>query len=219
MAAIVWDADGQRFYENGVDHAVLYTKTEAGGAYAKGVPWNGITAINESPSGAEANDMYADNIKYGSIRSAETYGSTIEAYTYPTEFEVCDGSKEVATGVTIGQQDRAAFGLCYRTNIGNDASSNAGYKLHIVYNATASPSEMNHETVNDSPEATTMSWEVETTPVTVTGHKPTSKLTINSIKADPVKLKALENKLYGTAEAEPTLPTPDEIIAMMGDEE
>lgn len=217
MSAIVWDADGQRYYENGVDHGVLFTKTGLDGAYATGVAWNGLTAVNESPSGAEANDMYADNIKYGSIRSAESFGATIEAYTYPPEFGVCDGSVEIAKGVTIGQQDRAAFGFSYRTNIGNDASSNVGYKIHIIYNATASPSEKNYESVNDSPEGTAMSWEIETTPVTVTGHKPTSHLIIDTRTADPEKLKEFEAKLYGDESGEPTLPTPDEVIAMFGE--
>lgn len=218
MSAIVWDAEGERYYENGVDHGVLFTKTGDSGAYANGVPWNGLTSVSESPEGAEANDMYADNIKYGSIRSAETFGCTIEAYTYPPEFGVCDGSVEIATGVTIGQQDRAAFGFSYRTKIGNDASSEAGYKIHIVYNATASPSEKNYESVNDSPEGMTLSWEVETTPVNVTGHKPTSKITIDSRTANPVKLKALEDKLYGSTATEPTLPSPDEIVEMFAEE-
>lgn len=218
MAVIVWDAEGERYYENGVDHGVLFTKTGDAGAYANGVPWNGLTSVSENPEGAEANDMYADNIKYGSIRSAETFGCTIEAYTYPPEFGVCDGSVEIAAGVTIGQQDRAAFGFSYRTKIGNDASSEAGYKIHIVYNATASPSEKNYESVNDSPEGMTLSWEVETTPVNVTGHKPTSKITIDSRTANPVKLKALEDKLYGTAATESELPSPDEIVEMFAEE-
>ena len=219
MAKIVWDDTGKRFYENGVDHGVLYVKNGVGGAYATGVPWNGLTSVSESPEGAEANDMYADNIKYGSIRSAETFGATIEAYTYPPEFGVCDGSVEIADGVTIGQQERVPFGFCYRTNIGSDASSEAGYKLHIVYNATASPSEKAYETVNDSPEGVTFSWEVETTPVNVTGHKPTSCIVVDSRTADPTKLKALENKLYGDdSTGEPTLPSPDEIASMMAGE-
>ena len=219
MAKIVWDDTGKRFYENGVDHGVLYVKNGVGGTYAAGVPWNGLTSVSESPEGAEANDMYADNIKYGSIRSAETFGATIEAYTYPPEFGVCDGSVEIADGVTIGQQERVPFGFCYRTNIGSDASGEAGYKLHIVYNATASPSEKAYETVNDSPEAITFSWEIETTPVAVTGHKPTSCIVVDSRTADPTKLAALENKLYGDdSTGEPTLPSPDEIETMMAGE-
>lgn len=215
MAKIVWDDTGKRFYENGVDHGVLYTKTGENGAYATGVAWNGLVSVNESPEGAEANDMYADNIKYGSIRSAETFGATIEAYTYPDEFAVCDGSAEVAPGVTIGQQDRVPFGFAYRTNIGNDSGS-AGYKLHIIYNATASPSEKNYETVNDSPEAITFSWEIETTPVVVTGYKPTSCVVIDSRTTDPAKMAALETLLYGNdSTGEPTLPDPNTIITMM----
>lgn len=219
MAKIVWDDTGKRYYENGVDHGVLYVKNGPSGAYTTGVPWNGLTTVTESPEGAEANDMYADNIKYGSLRSAETFGATIEAYTYPDEFAPCDGSVEVADGVTIGQQDRVPFGFCYRTNIGSDSGS-SDYKLHIVYNATASPSEKAYETVNDNPEAITFSWEIETTPVNVTGHKATSCIVIDSRTADPTKLTALEAKLYGNdPTGEPTLPDPDEIITMMTTEE
>ena len=215
MAALVWDKTAERFYETGVDHGVLYVQ-KADGTYDTGVVWNGLTAVTEKPDGAEPNDLYADNIKYASLRSAETFGATIEAYMYPDEFAQCDGSYAVATGVYIGQQSRKPFGFCYRTLIGNDTASEEddGYTLHIIYNATASPSEKNHETVNDSPDAVTMSWDLDTTPVPVTGRKPTATITINSTKCDAAKLKTLEDTLYGTANAEPTLPSPDEVIAI-----
>lgn len=213
MAALVWDKTAERFYETGVDHGVLYVQ-KADGTYNNGVVWNGLTAVTEKPDGAEPNDLYADNIKYASLRSAETFGATIEAYMYPEEFAQCDGSYAVATGVYIGQQSRKPFGFCYRTLIGNDTATDEddGYTLHIIYNATASPSEKNHETVNDSPDAVTMSWDLDTTPVPVTGRKPTATITINSTKCDAAKLKTLEDMLYGTANAEPTLPSPDEVI-------
>ena len=220
MAELVWDKIGEKIYELGVDHGVLYPQ-DSTGAYPKGVVWNGLTAVNESPGGAEANDMYADNIKYGSIRSAETFGGTIEAYTYPDEFAECDGSVSVGTGVTIGQQSRKAFGFCYRTNIGNDTSSEEddGYKLHLVYNATASPSSKDYATINDSPEAITFSWEFDTTPVAVTGHKPTAVIVIDSTKADPGKLQTLETTLYGDESTEAKLPLPDEVIAIFASED
>ena len=215
MAALVWDKTAERFYETGVDHGVLYVQ-KADGTYNSGVVWNGLTAVTEKPDGAEPNDLYADNIKYASLRSAETFGATIEAYMYPEEFAQCDGSYAVATGVYIGQQSRKPFGFCYRTLIGNDTASDEddGYTLHIIYNATASPSEKNHETVNDSPDAVTMSWDLDTTPVPVSGRKPTATITINSTKCDAAKLKTLEDMLYGTANAEPTLPSPDDVIAI-----
>lgn len=221
MAAIVWDATGTRFYEAGVDHGVLYVQ-KADGTYENGVAWNGLTSVSESPEGAEPNDLYADNIKYATLRSAETFGATIEAYTYPDEFMECDGSKEVTAGVYMGQQSRKAFGFVYRTKIGNDTSAdiNAGYKLHIIYNATASPSEKSYETINDSPDAITLSWEITTTPVTVTtaGYKPVSSIVIDSTKftetAARAKLVTLEETLFGTTNGEPTLPSPDQIIAM-----
>lgn len=215
MAALVWDKTAERFYETGVDHGVLYVQ-KADGTYDTGVVWNGLTAVTEKPDGAEPNDLYADNIKYASLRSAEIFGATIEAYMYPDEFAQCDGSYAVATGVYIGQQSRKPFGFCYRTLIGNDTASEEddGYTLHIIYNATASPSEKNHETVNDSPDAVTMSWDLDTTPVPVTGRNPTATITINSTKCDAAKLKTLEDTLYGTANAEPTLPSPDEVIAI-----
>lgn len=216
MAALVWDKTAERFYETGVDHGVLYVQ-KANGTYDNGVVWNGLTAVTEKPDGAEPNDLYADNIKYASLRSAETFGATIEAYMYPDEFAQCDGSAAIATGVYIGQQKRKPFGFCYRTLIGNDTASDEddGYMLHLIYNATASPSEKNHETVNDSPDAITMSWDLDTTPVAFEEHptyKPTATITINSTKCDATKLKTLEDTLYGTANAEPTLPSPDEVI-------
>lgn len=214
MAKLVWDKTGERLYETGVSHGVLYVQ-DSTGAYPAGVAWNGLTAVTESPSGAEATPLYADDIKYLELRSAEEFGATIEAYTYPKEFEACDGSAELAEGVTIGQQDRKAFGLCYRTIVGNDVKKNdLGYKLHLIYGATASPSEKGYQTVNDSPEAITFSWEVTTTPINVDGFKPTSSLTIDSTKVDKSKLDTLEAKLYGTESAEATLPTPDEVAAI-----
>lgn len=214
MSRITWDNTGERFYETGVKQGVLYVQD--GGAYPKGVAWNGLTAVTESPSGAEATALYADDIKYLNLYSAEEFGATIEAYTYPDEFKECDGSSEIATGVVIGQQTRKAFGLCYRTTLGNDtAGADYGYKLHIIYNAMASPSEKGYATINDSPEAITFSWEVTTTPVNVEGFKPTASITIDSTKADPTKLKALEDILYGAAETESRLPLPDEIMSLM----
>lgn len=197
MSKIVWDQTGERLFETGVDHGVLYP-IQTGGLYSKGVAWNGLTAVNESPSGAEATDLYADNIKYLSMRSAETFGATVEAYTYPDEFAECDGSATLAEGVTIGQQARKIFGLSYRTLVGNDVDGqDHGYKLHLIYGASASPSERAYATVNDSPEAITFSWELSTTPVNVTGFKPTACVTIDSTKADPTCLKKLEDILYG----------------------
>lgn len=212
MSKLVWDKTGERFYENGVNHGVLYRQVN--GTYPNGVVWNGLTAVNESPDGAEPTDLYADNIKYASMRSAETFGGTIEAYTYPEEWEECDGSASVADGVTLGQQPRSSFGLCYRTEIGNDVSNTAGYKLHLVYGATASPSERNYETINDSPDAITFSWEFDTVPIEVAGYKPTSVITIDSTKADATKLADLEDALYGTDQTEAHLPLPAEVVAM-----
>lgn len=212
--AMVWDDDSKRLYETGVDRGVLYLKDEAG-AYTPGYAWNGLTGVTESPEGAEATDLYADNTKYLTLRSTETFKATVEAYTYPDEFMQCDGSAELATGVTIGQQSRAVFGLAYRTIVGNDEKTNDyGYKIHLIYGATASPSEKAYATVNDSPEAITFSWEVATTPVNVTGHKPTASLTIDSTKVDADKLAAFELILYGTGETPARLPLPDEVLTL-----
>ena len=217
MAKIVWDKTGERFYETGVKNGVLYV--QEGGQYKNGVAWNGLTAVTESPSGAEATPLYADDIKYLNLLSTEEFGATIEAYTYPDEFAACDGSAALADGVMIGQQARKTFGLCYRTTIGNDTNGNDyGYKLHIIYGALAAPSEKAYATINDSPEAITFSWEVTTTPVNVTGAKPTASITIDSTKANPEKLAALEDILYGKDGEpgnEPRLPLPDEIKTLM----
>lgn len=218
MARLVWDKTGERFYETGVDRGVLYPIQE-GGVYSKGVAWNGLVTVTESPSGAESNPIYADNIKYLNLISAEEFGATIEAYTYPDDFAECDGSASLTPGVMIGQQSRKTFGLCYRTILGNDVDSNDhGYKLHLIYGCQASPSEKGYSSVNDSPEAITFSWEVTTTPVNVEGFKPTACITIDSTKCDAGKLKALEDILYGKDDVEPTeprLPLPDEIKTLM----
>lgn len=220
---LAWDQIGERLYETGVDRGVLYPINEES-KYTPGVAWNGMTGVTESPSGAEATDLYADNTKYLSMRSAETFGATIEAYTYPDEFAECDGSAEIATGVKIGQQTRKVFGLCYRTVLGNDVNGNDhGYLLHLIYGCTASPSEKAYATINDSPEAITFSWEVTTTPVNVEGFKPTASLTIDSTKANATDLATLEGILYGTpagaegtpAAVEPRLPLPDEVADIM----
>ena len=214
MSKLVWDQTGERLYETGVKNGVLYV--QEGAAYPKGVAWNGLTAVTESPSGAEATALYADDIKYLNLMSAEEFGATIEAYTYPDEFMACDGSASLSEGVYVGQQARKSFGLCYRTTIGNDVANNDyGYKLHLIYGALASPSEKAYSTINDSPEAITFSWEVSTTPVNVTGHKPTACLTIDSTKVAPEKLTALEDILYGKNEAEARLPLPDEIVQII----
>ena len=215
MSKIVWDAIGEHTFETGVRNGVLYLKDTEGG-YNTGVAWNGLTSVSESPEGAEPTDLYADDIKYLTLMSAENFKATIEAYTYPVEFEECDGSATIAKGVVIGQQSRKPFGLCYRTAIGNDTDGNEhGYKLHIVYGCQASPSEKQYSTINDSPEAITFSWEVNTTPVNVTGKKPTATLIIDSTKADKAKLTALEAILYGSESTEPRLPLPDEIATLM----
>lgn len=220
MSKLVWDATGERLYETGVSHGVLFTMGDNG--WNSGVVWNGLTSVNESPSGADPNPLYADNIKYLELRSLEEFGATVEAYTYPDEFMECDGSASIATGITIGQQSRKPFCLCYRTEIGNDVDyEEHGYKIHIIYNATASPSERSYETINDSPEAITFSWELTTTPVAVTGHKNTSLVIIDSTKVAAEKLTLIENKLYGTNGSgntegtESTLLLPDEILDLI----
>lgn len=215
MSKLVWDQTGERLYETGVKKGVLYV--QEAGAYPKGVAWNGLTAVTESPSGAEATPLYADDIKYLNLMSAEEFGGTIEAYTYPDEFKACNGEASLATGVSIGQQSRKTFGFCYRTIIGNDTDGNDyAYKLHLVYGALASVSEKAYATVNDSPEAITFSWEFTTTPVEVEGFKPTSIVTIDSSAVDADKLAELEAILYGSDDAEPKLPLPSEIVTLLG---
>ena len=214
MPRLTWDDLGKRFYETGVKQGVLYP--QVGGAYPKGVAWNGLTAVTESPSGAEPTPLYADDIKYLELTSNEEFGCTIEAYTYPDEFKACNGEATLAEGVTIGQQTRVPFGFCYKTVLGNDEKKNDyGYKLHLVYGATASVSEKAFQTINDSPEAITFSWEVTTTPVAVKGFKPTAILTIDSTTIAAEKLTALEDILYGKDEAEARLPLPDEIAQLV----
>lgn len=220
MAALTWDAVGERLYETGVDRGVLYPYDSTQKKYGVGVAWNGLTGVTESPSGAEATALYANNNKYLSLYSAEEFGCTIEAYTYPDEFAACDGSATLVSGVTIAQQARKMFGFSYRTLIGNDTDGNEfGYKIHLVYGCMASPSEQSNATVNDSPEAKTMSWEVTTTPVSVSGDfKPTAHLVIDSTTADAEKLAAFEKILYGSAEpsnGDPRLPLPDEVKTLM----
>ena len=215
MSKLVWDKTGERLYETGVKQGDLYPQA-AGGNYPKGVAWNGLTNITESPSGAEATALYADDIKYLNLVSAEELGGTIEAYTYPDEFAECDGSAALTEGVFIGQQDRKTFGLCYRTTLGNDVDSNGhGYKLHLIYGALAAPSEKAYATINDSPEAITFSWEFKTTPVNVTGHKPTASLTLDSTKVSETKMAALEKVLYGDGDTEARLPLPDEVVQIL----
>lgn len=215
MSKLVWDQVGERYYETGVKNGVLYV-AGSDGTYGTGVAWNGLTAVTESPSGAEATPLYADDIKYLNLMSAEDFGATIEAYTYPDEFKECNGEAELVPGVVIGQQTRKAFGMCYRTTLGNDVDGNDyGYKLHIIYGAKAAPSERAYATINDSPEAITFSWEVTTTPVAVSGAKPTACITIDSTKVDETKLAALEAKLYGSDSEEPSLPLPDEIKTIL----
>lgn len=219
MAVITWDETGKRFYETGVDHGVLYPISETG-KYTPGVAWNGLTALTETPEGAEIEDLYADNIKYLSLLSAETFGGTIEAYTYPDEFMECDGSKELSAGVVAYQQTRKTFGLCYRTVLGNDVDGNdKGYKLHLIYGCKASVSERAYSTINDSPEAITFSWEFKSTPVTIAreGFKPTSCIIIDSTKVAKEKMTLLEKKLYGDVSVEPELPLPDEVLSIIGE--
>ena len=215
MSKLVWDAIGERYYETGVKNGVLYVMDA--GKYGAGVAWNGLTAVTESPSGAEATPLYADDTKYLNLISNEEFGGTIEAYTYPDEFKACNGEAELSTGVVIGQQARKSFGFCYRTVLGNDVDENAhGYKLHLVYNAKAAVSEKAYATINDSPEAITFSWEFTTTPIAVEGFKPTSIVTIDSTKVGAEKMALLEAKLYGSESEEPTLPLPSEILTLLG---
>lgn len=218
MAKLTWDKTGERYYETGVKQCVLYVQNESG-AYPKGVAWNGITAVTESPSGAEATPLYADDIKYLNLISAEEFGATVEAYTYPDEFAECDGSAELAAGIKVGQQPRKAFGLCYRTTIGNDVSGDAyGYKLHLIYGAKAATSDKGYNSINDNPEAITFSWELTTTPVEVgEGFKPTAYIEIDSTKVDAEKLAAIEAVLYGSESKEATLPLPSELITLLGE--
>lgn len=216
MAKIEWDKTGERLYETGVNQGVLYILNTSSKEYDTGFAWNGLTAVTESPSGAEASPIYADNIKYLNLMSAEEFGATIEAYTYPDEFAECDGSAELVKGVNVGQQARKIFGLSYKTVLGNDVAGEAyGYKLHLIYGAMASPSEKAYSTINDSPEAIAFSWELSTTPVNVTGMKPTACIVIDSTKCDAAKLTALETILYGDDSNEPRLPLPDEIETLM----
>lgn len=210
MTKLSWDAPGEKSFETGVDRGVLYRRNPAG-AYNKGYAWLGLVSVSESPSGAESNKQYADNRVYANLISAEEFSATLEAFTYPDEFEACDGSAELGTGISIGQQKRESFGLAYRTLVGNDLNSEAGYKLHLVYGGMAAPTEKAHNTVNDSPELETFSWEISTTPVNVPGHKPTATLTIDSTKVDATRLAAFEDILYGTAGADARMPTPTEV--------
>lgn len=214
---LIWDKIGERFYETGVSKGVLY-KQDTNGAYPKGVAWNGLTAVTESPSGAEATPLYADNIKYLNLLSNEEFGATIEAYTYPDEFAECNGEASLIDGVSIGQQKRTPFGMAYQTKIGNDINGDLGYKIHLIYGAIAAPSEKAYNTVNDSPEAITFSWEITTTPVEVEGFKPTACITIDSTKVDADALAALEAVLYGTETEEASLPLPNEILAAINGE-
>ena len=218
MSKLVWDKTGEKLYETGVEKGVVFPQ-DASGAYTAGAAWNGLTAVNESPEGAEATPLYANNRKYLNMMSAEEFNGTIEAYTYPEEFEECNGCIAVAPGVYVTQQKRKGFGLSYRTGIGNDVvGTKYGYKLHLVYNALAAPSEKENTTVNDDPEAATLSWEFSTTAVDITGYDPTAHMVIDSTKVDPEKLKALEDILYGTEEAESRLPLPDEVVEIVGAE-
>lgn len=211
MSKLVWDQTGERFYETGVKNGVLYVQGE-NGTYPKGVAWNGLTAVTESPSGAEPTALYADDIKYLNLLSNEEFGATIEAYTYPEEFAQCDGSASLGTGISIGQQARKTFGLCYRTTVGNDTDGgDFGYKIHIIYGCLAAPSEKAYATINDSPEAITFSWEITTTPVNVEGFKPTASIVIDSTKVTPEKLTAFEKIIYGDTDTEARLPLPDEV--------
>ena len=215
MPKLIWDADGERFYETGLKQGVLYVR-ESDGSYPLGVPWNGLLSVSESPSGAEPTPLYADDTKYLNMVSLEEFGATVEAYTYPDEFGECDGSAEIAVGATIGQQNRKTFGLCYRTIIGNDTDGEAlGYKLHLIYGALAAPSEKAYKSKNESPEAITFSWTLATTPVAVTGFKPTASLVLDSTKVPEAKMTAIEDLLYGKDLVAAALPLPDAIMAVL----
>lgn len=214
MATLTWDVQGERYYETGVSKGVLYPFKE--GKYSKGVAWNGLTAVNESPSGAEPTPLYADNIKYLNLLSNEEFAATVEAYTYPDEFAECDGSAKLAVGISVGQQKRIPFGLSYVTKLGNDTDGqDHGYKIHLIYGALAKPTQKNYATINDSPDAITFSWELSTTPVAVPNMKPTACITIDSTKVTPENLKKIEDKLYGRETEEATLPTPAELAALI----
>lgn len=215
MARLIWDEVGQRFFETGVKNGVLYVQ-DNDGSYKNGVVWNGLTAVTESPSGAEETPLYADDVKYLTLRSAEEFGATVEAYTYPEEFEQCDGSASIANGVTIGQQARRAFGLCYRTSVGNDIQGqNFSYKLHLIYGCTVAPSEKSYSTINDNPEAITFSWELSTVPVPVDGFSPTASLVIDASKVEKGKMQQLEDALFGDESSEAKLLLPNEIMEML----
>lgn len=214
MARLIWDAVGEKFYEMGTKMGVLYPMNNEG-SYDNGVAWNGLTAVTESPSGAEETKLYADDIKYASLRSAEEYTYTIEAYTYPEEWEPCDGSAHVAAGVTIGQQKRKAFGFSWVTTKGNDVSDEVGQKIHVAWNSTASPSEKSYATINDSPDAITFSWECSASPVNVTGHRPSCHMEIDCSKLKEKTVQAIQDKLWGNTSAEATLPSPDELIQLI----
>lgn len=215
MAKLVFNNVGERLFETGVKNGVLYVMGDEG-AYENGVVWNGLTAVTESPSGAETTPLYADDVKYVVIYAAEEFGATVEAYTYPEEFEQCDGSAAISEGITIGQQTRKSFGMCYKTSVGNDVQGqDYGYKIHIIYGAKAAPSEKSYSTINDSPEAVTFSWELSTVPVPVEGHNPTATMVIDSTRVPAEKMALIEAKLYGSEESDATLPLPDEILALI----
>ena len=215
MARAKWDVDGTRKFHAGVSHGMVYPKADGEGT-ANGAAWNGLTGVTESPSGAEPTDLWADNMKYARLISGEDYSFTVEAYMYPEEFEACDGLAAPVKGIRIGQQKRKAFGFSWQTKVGTDDDADKGYIIHVVWNATAQPSEKSHETMNDSPDAETFSWECDTTPTQMTGYKPTAHMTINSTLIEAAKLKLLEDKIYGTENSESTLPTPDEVIKLLG---
>lgn len=215
MSKLIWDASGEKNFETGIEQFALFP-ISAAGKYDHGVAWNGVTSVTESPSGGEATKLYADNINYATLYSAEAFGGTIEAYTYPDEFAECDGSAEMLTGITVGMQERSTFGFAYKTLMGNDTQgTKRGYKLHLVYGAKASPSEKNYQTVNDSPDAISFSWEFTTTPVPVSGKKPTAIITIDSTKVSAAALAAIEDAIYGSTSKDAYLPLPDELTTLV----